>query len=127
QEDGRNVSSGLVSRRRKRPARLVSAARITGPCGEVPLMSLPCRVVVLALLVCCIHAAPLYAEDLWQAIAEGDAAKVKKLLDADPKLARQVNKSGAAPLHWAARGDNVDIVRLLLDAKADVNAKGEDD
>lgn len=54
-------------------------------------------------------------------------ALVKKLLNADPKLVQQVNKKGLSPLHAAVRGDKIDIIRILLDGKADVNARAEDD
>jgi ankyrin repeat protein len=64
--------------------------------------------------------------DVFTAITAGDAAKVKKLLAADPKLAAQKNPQGFTPLH-AASHRSTDVVKLLLDAKADVNAKAEDD
>src|SRR5215510_14244547 len=63
------------------------------------------------------------ADELIEALARNDAAKVKKLLEADPKLATHKNAAGFTPLHSAASGRNVEIVKLLLDAKADVNAK----
>src|SRR5262245_48972455 len=66
-------------------------------------------------------------DELFEALARNDAAKVKKLLDADPKLATHKNAAGFTPLHLAAASRNVEIAKLLLDAKADVNAKAADD
>jgi ankyrin repeat protein len=66
-------------------------------------------------------------DELFAAIATGDAAKVKNLLDADPKLAAQKNPQGFTPLHSAAGRDSAEIVKLLLGAKADINARGPED
>src|SRR4051794_38773678 len=64
---------------------------------------------------------------LFKAIDGKDAARAKKLLAAAPRLALQKNAQGDTPLHVAARGKSVEIVKLLLDARADVNARADDD
>ncbi len=66
-------------------------------------------------------------EELFDAIGRGDTEKVKKLLDANPKLALHKKDQGYTPLHSAAQGRNVEIVKLLLDAKAEINAKAGTD
>jgi ankyrin repeat protein len=63
--------------------------------------------------------------DLLDAIHQGDVAAVRKLLKDDPKLAK-TPKGLQLPLHVAARGDNLEIVTLLLDAGADVNTPDEE-
>jgi ankyrin repeat protein len=65
---------------------------------------------------------PLRAGDLFQAINNDSAAEVRRLLADDPALANKANANGDLPLHVAPRGANLDIVRALIEAKADVRA-----
>ena len=64
--------------------------------------------------------------DVWEAILTaraGDAARLRRLLQRDPNLARY-----AEPLHFAAREGHVEATRALLDAGADpdlITAAGE--
>jgi ankyrin repeat protein len=62
------------------------------------------------------------AGDLFQAINNGSAAEVRRLLADDPALANKANANGDLPLHVALRGPNLDLVRALIEAKADVRA-----
>ena len=56
------------------------------------------------------------------AAERGDAAEVRRLLDADPGLVDIGDASGASPLHRAVHSDSHETVRLLLDRGADVHA-----
>jgi ankyrin repeat protein len=78
-----------------------------------------------------LHHAPVRHVDasasaIFEAIGNADAAKVKQLLDADPNLVATKNAEGLTPLHAAAARTNIEIIKLLLAAKADVNATGND-
>lgn len=59
--------------------------------------------------------------NLIQAVRQGDADRVATLLDANDALARQRDKSGATPLHYAALEGRRDIARLLIERGADIN------
>src|SRR5579859_1674410 len=66
--------------------------------------------------------APPGANDLHEAVKSNDAARVKALLDAgaDPN---KRDRLGATALHDAAWNGYREIVELLLDHHADVNAR----
>jgi ankyrin repeat protein len=78
------------------------------------------------LLLACLLAGPLLSaaapssEQLFPAVQTGDAAQVKRLLEAgaDPNAR---NAAGATPLMWAV--PDLPIVKLLVAAGADVNAR----
>jgi ankyrin repeat protein len=61
-------------------------------------------------------------ETILTAAAKGDAAAVQTELSREPALARASNDTGDTALHQAARNGHADVVRLLLDAGADVDA-----
>lgn len=71
-------------------------------------------------LVCSVRAGLIH-----DAVVKGDVDKVRALLDQDPRLieARTQDQEGETPLHDAARWERKDIVQLLLERGADVNAK----
>lgn len=58
---------------------------------------------------------------IFEAAALGDAARARRLLDADPAQARAFDEQGGTALHLAAFFGHADVVRLLLDAGAEVN------
>ncbi len=66
-------------------------------------------------------AAPQGAPPLVAAAETGDRIHVSRLLDQGAAVdARAID--GTTALHWAARADRLDTVRLLLESGADANA-----
>jgi ankyrin repeat protein len=60
-----------------------------------------------------------------RAAGAGDAESVQALLDDDPALAHARGRDGSTPLHMAAWKGKAAVVRLLLEAGADVNAHND--
>ncbi|MCM3630812.1 ankyrin repeat domain-containing protein [Paenibacillus glycanilyticus] len=63
-----------------------------------------------------------YINDLFQAAQNGDAARVKEIVTAHPRLANTENQDGLTPLGYAAHFGHPEVVRALLALGADVNA-----
>jgi hypothetical protein len=64
-----------------------------------------------------------HADSNSPAFQSRDLPKVKTALERHPALVSCTDKYGMTPLHWAAQRDLKDMAELLLDYKADVNAK----
>lgn len=78
------------------------------------------RTVLLALLV----AVPLAAADeIHEAVKNGDLAAVQRILAARPDLIKAVDERGYTPLHVAARGGRLEIASFLVEKGADLEAK----
>jgi ankyrin repeat protein len=60
-----------------------------------------------------------------RAAKNGDLATVKNILAADPSAMNVVDKEGSTLLHCAAWKGHVELVRLLLDAGAPINATSQ--
>ena len=52
----------------------------------------------------------------------GDLSAVRETIAADPAAIAARDEDGRTPLHWACRGDHLELVAYLLDRGADVNA-----
>lgn len=61
--------------------------------------------------------------DIFGAIRDRDAVRVMQILSKHPELANHRNYKGATPLHLAAALEDERMVRQLIECKADVNAK----
>ena len=58
------------------------------------------------------------------AAQDGDMLKVKELIEAGYPV-NQFDEIGKTPLHYAAINEHMEVIRLLLDEGADVNAHKE--
>ncbi len=73
-------------------------------------------------------ASPAMASDIHIAAAEGDLAKVKNLLSQDANLISAENQNGTRdlPLHSAASTGQLEVIRLLVESGAVVDAGDSD-
>jgi len=65
------------------------------------------------------------ARDLREAVKAGNLAKAKALLDKDPRIKDGRDERGMAPLHFAAINRHIDILRLLVEYKADLEIRDD--
>lgn len=61
-------------------------------------------------------------ERIFEAVGNGDVAEVRSLLNEDRRLADARNEGGATPLHVAALKGYRDVVELLVEHGAAINA-----
>ena len=76
---------------------------------------------VTGLLV--LSAGGLNAGEIHDAAAAGDLAKVRAMVEADPKSVQSKDDYGSTPLHAACRARQAAVAELLLATGADVNAR----
>lgn len=65
-------------------------------------------------------------EPIAAAIRGRDRAAVRRLLDENPDQVRAIDESGNEPLHWAVMTRQIDLIDLLLDRGADIEAQRPD-
>jgi len=63
--------------------------------------------------------------EFFAAVKSADMARVRELLVSDPALVRATDDEGATALHHAAERGHRDVVRLLLENGATVNARDD--
>jgi ankyrin repeat protein len=69
-----------------------------------------------------------HADEIHEAAKSGDLAKLRSLLDKDPKLLYVQDEVGKTPLHWAVGRGQIEAVKLLLDTyHVDVNVRNKND
>ena len=63
--------------------------------------------------------------ELFKVAKLGDVARMRVLLAENPKLVHERDKEGSTPLHWAAWKGHANVVDLLLESGADIQAHNE--
>jgi ankyrin repeat protein len=93
--------------------------------GPVVLSSTWRRMATALILVAALAgSSPVFCGPIHEAARDGDLKEVQLLLKAHPDLVSSKDeKYGQTPLHIAAFNDRVDVAKVLLANKADVNAK----
>jgi len=76
----------------------------------------------LLLLTATVH---LSAQDVSQAIKNGELDRVKALITADAGLVNRKDEAGNAPLHYAAAAGSIEIAEFLLSKGADINGQNK--
>lgn len=80
--------------------------------------------IVLVCLSVVLSGHPSGAGEIHKAATDGDLAKVKELISAQPSLLDSTDEEeGMTPLHWASFAGRINVAEFLLTSKAQVNAK----
>jgi ankyrin repeat protein len=61
-------------------------------------------------------------ENLMDAVKRGSASEAREILTRNPELVNVKDKTGATALHYATFGGHRDLVDVLLESGADINA-----
>ncbi len=77
-------------------------------------------IIIIFLLFILNHCA--FAQEIFDAIRNGDTAKVMDLVEKEPRLIKAKNFRQSSPLHVAVDVDNEPIARYLIDKGAEINA-----
>ena len=85
-----------------------------------------CRKMFTVLLILQVLAMPLVAQEIMQAVRQGDLARVKSLIEANPELLNTGDQRQCRPIHWATNDGRIEIVRWLLDQGADITVRDAD-
>lgn len=79
-------------------------------------------IIIIAFLSVLLLSHNINAQEIFDAIRNGDIAKVKELVEKDPQLLNARNTRQSTPLHVAVDVNNEEIVCYLIDRGADINA-----
>jgi 7,8-dihydropterin-6-yl-methyl-4-(beta-D-ribofuranosyl)aminobenzene 5'-phosphate synthase len=66
------------------------------------------------------------AGEIHEAAAQGQLQTVQQLLESNPELATELSERGFTALHLATNGGHIDVMKLLLDTGAEINAGDRD-
>ena len=88
--------------------------------GIKPLKTLKKTSLMLMLLLAC--TIKLSSQEIFDAVGEGDLAKIKELVKKNPELVNAKNSNQNTPLHIAAESDNEVIAEYLIEKGADLTA-----
>ena len=80
------------------------------------------RLVAAVTATLLVATATVHAAGIHDAVKAGDRAQVEALIETDAALVNARDEDGRTPLHWAARGPDIALARLLVTRGADVNA-----
>jgi len=64
----------------------------------------------------------IHAQEIFNAVKNHDVTKAKLLIETNSKLVNAKDGTGRTPLHWAARGVDLELMTYLIRQGADVNA-----
>ena len=65
------------------------------------------------------------SDEFFTAVQSGDTTRVRELLSSDPALSRVKDAEGATALHYATEHGRRELVKLLLEHGADINARDD--
>lgn len=74
---------------------------------------------LIFILLVLIISLTLWATDVYEVAREGDVAKMKSLLQKDPKLLNAVDNRNSTALHFAAHRGHLELVKFLVSKGAD--------
>lgn len=83
------------------------------------------KLIVLLLIIVLVHLDG-FTQDIYDACRKGNVELIKQLTKSHPDTINQPNKSGYTPLLIAGYRNQLDVVKVLLELGAKVNALSED-
>ena len=78
---------------------------------------------LLLIIFCSCSYSFAIADEIHDASIRGDTVRIQSILRSDPRAVNAKTANGETPLHLAARHGRIEVVRLLIENKADVDMK----